>query len=308
MVTKILAVILLLTLLTMPSLAYANSLRQGGVILGSDFIVHSGERVEGAVVLGGDVGVEHGGTVEGDLAAVGGDVTIAGDVTGSLIVIGGDLHLAESAFVGGDVIAPFANIERAPGAEVQGQIFAGQGPQFIPRGEIFRFRELAPWREIFFAGFLGNIFQTILTILGAVALGILAVVLVPGPMVTVRNTLIAQPAPSLGLGFLAILGAIIVLALLVITCIGIPLAIILGAVLGLAAAFGWVTVGLLGGERLLTALQSKEKSPVIAVTLGTLLITLVAHLPCLGFLFFVGISSWGLGAVLLTRFGTKSYP
>ncbi|MBI2845771.1 MAG: polymer-forming cytoskeletal protein [Chloroflexi bacterium] len=301
MVTRISLLTLLLVLLAMPSLVYANSLGQGGVIFGRDFVVESSERVEGDVVIfGGDVEVQHGGMVEGDLAAIGGDVTIAGEVTGSLVVIGGDLHLAGSAEVGGDIIAPFSEIEQEPGAEVWGQVFSGRGPQFPG----FRFRQILPWREIFFAGMFGDFLQSILTILGMVALGILAVALVPGPMLTVRKTLVSQLGPSLLVGFLAFVLLVPVSFVLLIICIG----LFLLAGLVFAALFGWVTVGLLVGERILEAVQYKEKSPIIAAGLGTLLITLIAQIPCLGFLIGLGIGSWGLGAVLLTRFGTRPYP
>lgn len=310
MAKKFLAVALLLILLSITPMAYATTPQQGGVIFGEDFTVESGETIEEDVVaLGGDVEVKHGGRVEGDLAALGGEVAIVGEVTGSVVAIGGDVRLAATAVVGGDLIVPFGEIERAQGAVVRGQVLQEFTPDFRrPRFGTFHFRDVTTWPGIFFFGFLGNLFQTLFTILALLALGILAVVLVPAPMVRVRNALAAYPAQSLGLGFLSLLGAAIVLVLLVFTCIGIPLAIILGGGLMLAAAFGWVTVGLFVGERLLTATQAKQRSPVFAVAIGTLLISIIAHFPvCLGFIFTLGIASWGLGAVLLTRFGTRPY-
>jgi hypothetical protein len=72
--------------------------------------------------------------------------------------------------------------------------------------------------------------------------------------------------------------------------------------------FGWIAVGLLVGQKLLGGLKVQEAAPLVAVVIGVLLISLISALPCLGFLVFLGVLSLGLGGVVLTRFGTMSYP
>jgi hypothetical protein len=66
-------------------------------------------------------------------------------------------------------------------------------------------------------------------------------------------------------------------------------------------------MGLWVGQRLLRALRVQDASSLAEVALGVFLITVLARLPwCIGFLITVIIGSVGLGAVVLTRFGTQS--
>ena len=47
---------------------------------------------------------------------------------------------------------------------------------------------------------------------------------------------------------------------------------------------------------------------MVAVLVGVLLISLLTTVPCLGWLLAGVVGSLGLGAVVLTRFGTMAYP
>jgi hypothetical protein len=71
---------------------------------------------------------------------------------------------------------------------------------------------------------------------------------------------------------------------------------------------GWVAVGLWLGQRLLQALNVRNASSIGEVALGVFLITVLTQLPaCIGFFISLVIGSMGLGAVVLTRFGTRSF-
>lgn len=290
------AVSALLIFAAVPTAA-AGPRPQGGVIFGSDVRVESDETIDGdLVVFGGDIVVESGGRVEGDLVAIGGDITVSGEVEGDVVAVGGDLLLTFTAVVGGNVVSPFGEVEREEGAEVRGE---------VQEELVIGFRDFRLFQpRFFFRGFVADFFGTLLTILGLVALGVLAVALAPRPVDRVKTTLTASPGLSLGVGLLALIIVTPLSILLFVVCIG----FLLLAALALVALFGWVAAGLLVGERLLEAAQAKDRSSVLAVTLGTLLITLIVQIPCLGFLFGLGIGSWGLGAVLLTRLGTMPYP
>ncbi|MFQ5886112.1 MAG: hypothetical protein ACE5II_02635, partial [Anaerolineae bacterium] len=76
-----------------------------------------------------------------------------------------------------------------------------------------------------------------------------------------------------------------------------------------AAIDGWIVLGSVVGERLLQAVKVAEPEPLASVLLGVFLLTLISATPlCIGFLFTLVAGSWGLGAVILTRFGTTPYP
>jgi hypothetical protein len=104
---------------------------------------------------------------------------------------------------------------------------------------------------------------------------------------------------------------IIVLAITV--CLS-PLAALAALGLGAAGLFGWIGVGTLVGERLLQALNARGIAPIWAAGLGTLLITLISTglsaafcLAPFGWLMVFVLGCLGLGAVVLTRFGTTDY-
>jgi len=79
--------------------------------------------------------------------------------------------------------------------------------------------------------------------------------------------------------------------------------------LAAAAIYGWIVLGSVVGERLLQAVKVAQPEPLASVLLGVFLITLISATPlCIGFLFTLVAGSWGLGAVILTRFGTTPYP
>jgi hypothetical protein len=116
------------------------------------------------------------------------------------------------------------------------------------------------------------------------------------------------PFPSIGVGFLTFFVSALLIPLLVVICIGIPVAILLGLALAAASIYGWIVMGILVGERLLRAAKVQEPEALGSALLGVFLITLISATPlCIGFLFTLAVASWGLGAVILTRFGTIPY-
>jgi hypothetical protein len=98
------------------------------------------------------------------------------------------------------------------------------------------------------------------------------------------------------------------MVLLAITICLSPIALLLGVALLAAGTFGWAAVGLLVGRRLLEAFKVKVITPLMAVAAGILLLSLLGAIPCLGALVVIVAGCVGLGAVVLTRFGTQTYP
>jgi hypothetical protein len=75
-----------------------------------------------------------------------------------------------------------------------------------------------------------------------------------------------------------------------------------------AGIFGWIAIGLLVGRKLLEAFNVGGVTSLKAVAAGTLLISLLRAIPCLGGIFGFVVGCAGLGAVVLTRFGRQTYP
>jgi hypothetical protein len=144
--------------------------------------------------------------------------------------------------------------------------------------------------------------------LALAALGILLVVVFPQPTRRVMNAAQVAPAGSFGVGCLTLIVLPILFILLAITIIGIPVALLEVFVAVAAGIFGWVAIGYLAGERILEGLKVREVVPIVAVVVGVFLLTLINQVPCIGFIIGLLIGAIGLGAVVLTRFGTRTYP
>jgi hypothetical protein len=96
--------------------------------------------------------------------------------------------------------------------------------------------------------------------------------------------------------------------ILVITLIGIPVAILVVLGGAIAGYFGWLCVGFLVGERILHALNARQITPIFAIVVGIVLLALIGAMPIVGGLVKFVVAMLGLGAVILTRFGTRPYP
>jgi hypothetical protein len=71
---------------------------------------------------GGAVNVAENERVEGDVVAIGGAVTVDGEVTGDVVGVGGGLTLGPHAVVRGEVTAVGGPFKRDPQAQVFGQV------------------------------------------------------------------------------------------------------------------------------------------------------------------------------------------
>ncbi len=285
----------------------------GRVVFGDAYTLEAGQRLYGdLVVFGGAATVEEGAVVYGDAVTFGGSIRIAGRVEGDLITLGGAVDLQETAAISGKVTSTGGAI-RDRRAQSAGRSEESAPTVEPPVVEVWRERSGSPfglaWRRA--ANALADLFvwvlQTLAVIVTVVGVGVLLVALAPSLVETTAEALTEHPAACVGVGLLSAVLAAVAVPLLALICIGIPLALLLVVGFGLALLYGWIVVGLAVGERMLVALNRSAVRPLPAVALGTLLLTLLARLPGLGMLVAILIGAWGLGAALLTRFGTSRY-
>ena len=331
----VLAVAVVLTL-ALPASAFAQGPGQGDkVIFGSDYTLSPGEVLTGnLVVFGGDITLQHDSAVNGDVAAIGGNIVVAGTVTGNLTAMGGNVGLDATAVIEGDIVNLGGSLSRDPGAIVKGNIARGFGLQPNQDGAEITIPSIpplqlpptqvpgAPRPPTPARDFAGWVIEYLLRGLSAIAwaavmaaLGVLLVVLAPRPTLRVGETAEGNPVLAFGAGFLALVLGIPLLALLAITICLIPLAAIGGFLLIVGWFFGWLAVGWLLGKRLLVMLKVEHPTAVFEMVAGVVVLTLFWRLPLtipfVGWLLFAGVGliagCIGLGAVLLSRFGTQTY-
>jgi len=307
-------------LLALLLLASAGPVRadggEGAVVFGGDFILESGKELDGdLVVFGGNVTLKGDSFVRGAVFIMGGNAVVAGEVRDELVVFGGAVELKSTAVIGRDVVVVGGHLERAEGAVVKGKVMEGAAfPLSFRFGRVFRFPLTGPnmvFPEVglrFFFNTVWGIFKAIVTALALMALGLLVVLFLPRQTMMVTQAILTAPLPSLGVGFLTLVVAIGLTALLAITICLSPIALFTALATIAAGLFGWIAVGLLVGQKLLEGLKAQPVLPLLAVVVGVLLLSLISALPCLGPLVSLGVVSLGLGGVVLTRCGTMPYP
>jgi len=299
--------------------------------------VAAGETAEEVVLFEGDLMVEAGGTVKGDVVLFDGDATIAGTVKGSVVLFSGDLVTTETAVINGDcvIMAGAVTDQTTAGlncTNVKDVAPALSGllnniPAIPPVPAIPAIPAAPPIPSVevnthdgggFFAQVFGAIFRSLL--FGALAF--VAATLFPRHLTRVEGAVREKPFASGAVGFLTSLAAPILLLLLspilfVLAFIcGLGVLIAAGLVLSYVAAIavGWFAVGSILGQQMAERLNMKNRSfpwttAVGAATL-TLTLGLLGAIPfvigegLVGFL----IACVGLGAVALTKFGTRPYP
>jgi hypothetical protein len=303
---RVIAAVLLLLLVALPVAADTGDIS----LFGQDLVIEAGQHATGnAAVVGGNATVQQDGTLSGDLTVLGGNARIDGTVEGAVVVMGGTLDLTATARVLGDVVA-MGTLNRHPDAVVRGTVVAGaeQSERAAVLGDVLRGEPglLLPQNENgqnsgVWTGLLG-LLRWIGTLVGSLLLGVLAVSLIPVPVDHIVDVMKRSSGLSIGMGALTLIAAAILTPLLTIIIVGIPVVVVLLVALVLGGVVGWAAAGLLLGERLLKA---GTQTRVASAALGIVILTLLGKIPCVGWMVTLAAVCWGLGAVVLTRFGTS---
>ena len=305
------SLVTLVLLMALPITAFAGGQYDGRVVLGGNFVLENGEVLDGDLgVIGGQATLEAGSRVQGSVFLVGGNLVAYGEVTGDMAIIGGNANLSPSAVVGGDLITFGGNVNRS-GALIEGEVITSDELD-IP----MNFDWNANWDDlpVPFLGYsrsfegrvLGYLFQSFML----AALAVLVLMFWPKQTQLIADTVVEQPVIAGAFGLLTVIVAPVLLLLLIVTICFAVVGVVGGVVLVAAGVLGWIALGLEVGQRLAKA-ANQDWQPVIAGGIGTLIFGLVVNgvgfIPCIGWLAPFLLGAVGLGAVMMTRFGTRRY-
>jgi hypothetical protein len=160
---------------------------------------------------GKNIVIEEDMRVNSDIQAFGGNITVKGTVNGDVLAVGGDIYISSTGMVKGNAVAIGGKVKKEEGAKVTGTVTQiGMRIPSIVSGSIYRFIQ-------------GIILLLIL--LGLVISG-LAVALLPKPLGRITEKLQANPFKSFGVGYIGYFGIFILWILLLVSIIGIPLAVL----------------------------------------------------------------------------------
>jgi hypothetical protein len=238
------------------------------VVFGRTLVVGPGQTVRDAVAFGGDVEID--GTVLHDAVSFGGDVTIRppGQVLGEAIAFGGEI-----TGLGG-------------GEEPAGTAASVTATALAPSG---------------FA--LGRGLAALVSFFSLAGMGILTVGLAPHRVQRIAEIADEQPFASGALGLFGSLALLLTAGLFAITFIGIPVALLLLALLGSAWLLGFVGVAQAMGDRLNT--ERPEHGRWLALIGLALALVVLSELSWWGAALAAAVSAVGAGAALRSRLGVS---
>ena len=313
---RVTILLFLLVAVLLPGTALAQAPGGNKLVLGGIYSLKSGETLNGnLIVLGGMATLQEGSRVNGDVLVAGGTLDASGTVNGNVYATGGLVTLNESAIVTGDVTTLGAHLERSPQAQVQGSLNTNNPESFqltipggirIPRMPFTLF-SINPFARLFFGGI--KLFGT--AFVWAI-LAFFVVLLAPKATKRVAETVVSQPLLSGGVGFLTVIAFPLLMVMLVFTIILIPVSILGLILLWVVWMYGTIAVGTEVGERIAVLFKADWAIPVSA-GLGTFLLILLVNtvdiaIPCVGWVPRFIVAFLGIGAALLTRFGSQAYP
>lgn len=288
-----------------------RSINIPGVNVGDS--THSDIRILGPVVhvddgdnlvrVFSDVEVGPGERVEGDVVAVFGSATVHGTVAGNVVSVFGNANLEPGASIDGDVVAVGGVVRQPPGASIRGQsVSLGLFPD-LPALPVLLGLIVFGWLiTLFYAWVLNMLF--------------------PDRLLRAAITSSRRTGLSLLLGIASLPLTMIAFVLLLVTVIGVPIALLLPIFYHFLTWAGQVAASYVLGCKILrrTPGSGGAMAPIatgaafiaaffvagalLAVGSGSIR-TLALFFDLLGVLLLVGLSTIGTGAFLLSRFGSQ---
>jgi cytoskeletal protein CcmA (bactofilin family) len=301
---------------------FANSIRIEGKAMGEVFLLGSsvavtGEVVGDAFVIGDSVNLsghfdsdtrvlgntlDLTGTFDGEISAAGRHVDIAATATGNVAAAGESISVtgtfADNVTLHGRKVSLLSGARFDKDVTVSAEEFSATDGVVIG-GKLNKIvgKELAKKREEGVGGIWVVLVFWLLTLCGIIVVGLVLQWAFPDFVARATTLVAREPLHDLGWGILLLVLAPIVLFVLVVTLVGIPLALMVLVSLFVALYLGKLFVATaLGG--LLISRFFKEQAPFwTRLVVGAVVVYLVLAVPFAGFLFAVIVYCLGVGAL-----------
>lgn len=253
-------------------------------------VTGSVEGAAGSVTIAGEVGEDLGiaaGSLEiAETATVGGDVdtgagsfSLDGRVDGTVRVGAGSVLLGSSASVGGDFLYD-GDLERAEGATVDGEV---RQDSSISGAEFDSLPAVAGW------------LFTAYTLALTLVFGAILLLLMPGVAAAAALDTRERPARTAGAGLVALIAGPALFVALLLTVVGIPLALLWILVYVLLLIVGFVLGEYAVGAWLLSLADYENRW--LALLVGVLVVFALGRVPFVGGLVEFVVVLLGLGAL-----------
>jgi len=265
-----------------------------GLLLGPATAVATEDRT--IVRIGSDVTIEAGQKVH-NVVVIGGQITISGSVDNDVVAVGGSVVLTKTAVVGGSILSLGGIIVSAKDSQISGIMTEINSSNLFDTLATALSAEWEGWSWVFAIISL-SIFLVILV------LALLIVALLPKPVRTVaeaisENTFKVTLCGLLGLVLIAPLALLLTISVVGIALIPLEVIIVVCSVL-----LGFIAVGQLIGKKALALLKRRNSSMIRETFWGLIILWLIGWIPYIGWMVKAVAIVIGLGAALITRFGT----
>ncbi|WP_255151590.1 bactofilin family protein [Halorarius halobius] len=288
---------------------------------GGSIVVPEGQTVGDVEAVGGSVVVR--GTVDGDLSGVAGSVVVYGTVTGNVELAAGSVTLADTGTVEGDVQVAAGSL--VVDGTVLGSVTAGAGDivlgpdariagdlRYDPDAALSGNRGAVEGSIVADDAIVGDVSVVpevpgvVFDVWGlVVGLVVGAVLLYGAPRFSDRVTdrAVGEPLASGGVGLFLVVVAPVVALLLVVTIVGIPLALVGAVLFGLFAWLGSLYGRLAVGAWLADALGQEGRAATLLLGFGAVFV--VGLVPVLGGLVELLVALLGIGALAVVANGWR---
>jgi hypothetical protein len=296
-----------------------SKVKADGFSLRRDFTLASGSQRSGdqVIVAIKDAYFEPQSMVTGKATIIGSDVVIDGEMADDVVVLADRLVVGENAHIQGDLTVCTNALVRQPGARIDGKLTEecsdGHG---VSIASLFE-SGMDGWRENAVLRFGSMLAGALL--FGAVAA--LVTLIFPRPLIRMSHSMRRSPGTTGGFGCLTILAALgltmiyLISLLLVLPLVLLPFFVLAWVALGLLSLLGWIALAEPLGNVVLNWLDIDEQPRMISAAVGGVALTLAVRVwglfwftSWIGVVLAAILGSIGLGAVVLTRVGTRPFP
>lgn len=265
------------------------------VVIGSNFLLKTNESMRQLVVIGANADIR--GHVSDQLVLVGGRAKISGSIGHNLVVVLGSADIVNSARINGEAVLIGGPFEVASGARLaRDKVEVGLG-DVVPKVEWFKawIVQCLLWGRLLSYGMAWPWWVAA----GFLLIYFTALILFPGSIKEIVESLEIRPVASIFSGFLALMLSAPLTILLVMTVFGIFVIPFIQLALLLAGIFGKCAVICFLGRNVMRSFNGHTENAFFSFLSGALLLTLCYTIPLAGILAFGFGLVFGLGGAIV---------
>ena len=289
-------------------------------VVGRNLYAAGGDvRLQGVVdgdarVAGGNLGIEPEARIAGDAMLAGGNIAVDGSIGGDLTAFGD--HIELNGIIDGDVRLAGGKLRLGPEARIGGRVTYRSGDDLIvdPGAQVAAgVRQSADeraWRRFAHgATVVGGVTLSF----GVLLLGALMILVMPRFTREAAESIRRLPWQTIGIGCAVLVGVPLLCAMLIITLVGIPLAVLLAFFYGALLVLGYLVGAVFLGDFVLGRIDAAKLDSawwrVLFLLLAIVAIAVVNVVPVVGPLTCGVLFLAGLGAFSLRVWrGLRSEP